>query len=176
MTPTISAVVLKTSTYRRNRPEQDQGQGVPHQPYRALQRPHADGHAVGCRWASICQVPHRGGGVLAAMECQGVCRACRRPLLRPRHRQNRNRSRDERGSCHRRPDLFRRRHRPADFNRPQAQRADLQMYEQMAVICESVNADRSIRGHVLTGAGDKAFARAPTFRSSIARPRRIARL
>jgi enoyl-CoA hydratase/carnithine racemase len=32
------------------------------------------------------------------------------------------------------------------------------MYEQMATICEAVNADRSIKALVLTGAGDKAFA------------------
>ena len=32
------------------------------------------------------------------------------------------------------------------------------MYEQMAAICESINADRSIKALILTGAGDKAFA------------------
>ncbi len=32
------------------------------------------------------------------------------------------------------------------------------MYERMAAICETVNADRSIKAMILTGAGDKAFA------------------
>ena len=45
------------------------------------------------------------------------------------------------------------------FNRPQARNAlTFAMYEQMAAICESVNADRSIKAMILTGAGDKAFA------------------
>ena len=45
------------------------------------------------------------------------------------------------------------------FNRPQARNAlTFAMYEQMAAICESINADRSIKAMILTGAGDKAFA------------------
>ena len=45
------------------------------------------------------------------------------------------------------------------FNRPQARNAlTFAMYEQMATICETVNADRSIKAMILTGAGDKAFA------------------
>src|ERR1700761_4725448 len=45
------------------------------------------------------------------------------------------------------------------FNRPQARNAlTFAMYEQMASICESVNADRSIKAMILTGTGDKAFA------------------
>ena len=32
------------------------------------------------------------------------------------------------------------------------------MYEQMAAICETVNADRSIKAMILTGAGPRAFA------------------
>src|SRR6202165_4124259 len=45
------------------------------------------------------------------------------------------------------------------FNRPQARNAlTFAMYERMAAICESVNADRSIKAMILTGAGDKAFA------------------
>ena len=45
------------------------------------------------------------------------------------------------------------------FNRPQARNAlTFAMYEQMAVICETVNNDRSIKAMILTGAGDKAFA------------------
>jgi len=36
------------------------------------------------------------------------------------------------------------------------------MYEQMAAICATVNADHSIRAMILTGTGDKAFASAPT--------------
>src|ERR1700726_104886 len=45
------------------------------------------------------------------------------------------------------------------FNRPQARNAlTFAMYEQMAAICETVNADRSIKAMILTGAGDKAFA------------------
>src|SRR5246500_2767600 len=45
------------------------------------------------------------------------------------------------------------------FNRPQARNAlTFAMYEQMAAICEAVNADRSIKVMILTGAGDKAFA------------------
>ena len=45
------------------------------------------------------------------------------------------------------------------FNRPQARNAlTFAMYEQMAEICESVNADRSIKAMILTGTGDKAFA------------------
>jgi enoyl-CoA hydratase len=45
------------------------------------------------------------------------------------------------------------------FNRPQARNAlTFAMYEQMAVICETINNDRSIKAMILTGAGDKAFA------------------
>src|ERR1700691_6677920 len=45
------------------------------------------------------------------------------------------------------------------FNRPQARNAlTFAMYEQMAAICETINADRTIKAMVLTGAGDKAFA------------------
>lgn len=45
------------------------------------------------------------------------------------------------------------------FNRPQARNAlTFAMYEQMAAICETVNADRTIKAMILTGAGDKAFA------------------
>src|SRR6202035_5222574 len=45
------------------------------------------------------------------------------------------------------------------FNRPQARNVlTFAMYEQMAAICETVNADRSIKAMILTGAGDKAFA------------------
>src|SRR6266849_1178336 len=45
------------------------------------------------------------------------------------------------------------------FNRPQARNAlTFAMYEQMAAICETVNADRSIKAMILTGSGDKAFA------------------
>ena len=45
------------------------------------------------------------------------------------------------------------------FNRPQARNAlTFAMYEQMAVICENINADRSIKALIITGAGDKAFA------------------
>src|SRR5262252_3229868 len=45
------------------------------------------------------------------------------------------------------------------FNRPQARNAlTFAMYERMAAICESINADRSIKALVLSGAGDKAFA------------------
>jgi enoyl-CoA hydratase len=45
------------------------------------------------------------------------------------------------------------------FNRPQARNAlTFAMYERMAEICQSINADRSIKALILTGAGDKAFA------------------
>src|SRR5258705_1115717 len=45
------------------------------------------------------------------------------------------------------------------FNRPQARNAlTFAMHEQMAAICETVNADRSIKAMILTGTGDKAFA------------------
>ncbi|HWW46454.1 MAG TPA: enoyl-CoA hydratase/isomerase family protein [Xanthobacteraceae bacterium] len=45
------------------------------------------------------------------------------------------------------------------FNRPQARNAfTFAMYEQLAAICAAVDADRSIRAMILTGAGDKAFA------------------
>jgi hypothetical protein len=45
------------------------------------------------------------------------------------------------------------------FNRPQARNAlTFAMYEQMATICEAINADRSIKALIMTGAGDKAFA------------------
>src|SRR3979409_1177162 len=45
------------------------------------------------------------------------------------------------------------------FNRPQARNAlTFAMYEQMATICETINADRSIKALILTGTGDKAFA------------------
>jgi enoyl-CoA hydratase len=45
------------------------------------------------------------------------------------------------------------------FNRPQARNAlTFAMYEQMAKICENINADKSIKAMIMTGAGDKAFA------------------
>ena len=45
------------------------------------------------------------------------------------------------------------------FNRPQARNAlTFAMYEQMAAICEAINADRSIKALIMTGTGDKAFA------------------
>ena len=45
------------------------------------------------------------------------------------------------------------------FNRPQARNAlTFAMYERMAEICDEINADRSIKALILTGAGDKAFA------------------
>ncbi len=45
------------------------------------------------------------------------------------------------------------------FNRPQARNAMLfGMYERLAEICAEVEADRSIRALILTGAGEKAFA------------------
>src|ERR1044072_336390 len=45
------------------------------------------------------------------------------------------------------------------FNRPQARNAlTFAMYEQMASICQEINADRSIKALIMTGAGDKAFA------------------
>lgn len=45
------------------------------------------------------------------------------------------------------------------FNRPQARNAMLfSMYECLAEICAGIEADRSIRALILTGAGDKAFA------------------
>jgi enoyl-CoA hydratase/carnithine racemase len=45
------------------------------------------------------------------------------------------------------------------FNRPQARNAlTFAMYERMAAICAEINADRSIKALILTGAGDKAFA------------------
>src|ERR1700709_795848 len=45
------------------------------------------------------------------------------------------------------------------FNRPQARNAlTFAMYEKMAAICETVNADRSIKAMILTGSGEKAFA------------------
>ncbi len=45
------------------------------------------------------------------------------------------------------------------FNRPQARNAMLfGMYERLVEICTEVEADRSIRALILTGAGEKAFA------------------
>src|SRR5213080_5465139 len=45
------------------------------------------------------------------------------------------------------------------FNRPQARNAlTFAMYERMAEICQEINADRSIKALIITGAGDKAFA------------------
>src|SRR5258705_13420325 len=50
------------------------------------------------------------------------------------------------------------------FNLPQARNAlTFAMYEQMAAICQSINADRSIKAKILTGAGDKAFASGTDF-------------
>jgi len=44
------------------------------------------------------------------------------------------------------------------FNRPQARNAmTFAMYDRLAVLCEQVNADRSLRALVLQGAGGKAF-------------------
>jgi enoyl-CoA hydratase len=45
------------------------------------------------------------------------------------------------------------------FNRPQARNAlTFAMYERLAGICESANAERSIKAIFITGGGDKAFA------------------
>ena len=44
------------------------------------------------------------------------------------------------------------------FNRPQARNAmTWHMYERLVEVCEEVNADRSVRAMVLTGAGGRAF-------------------
>jgi enoyl-CoA hydratase/carnithine racemase len=44
------------------------------------------------------------------------------------------------------------------FNRPQARNAmTWHMYERLVEVCEAVNADRSVRAMVLTGAGGRAF-------------------
>src|ERR1700719_3650602 len=45
------------------------------------------------------------------------------------------------------------------FNRPQARNAlTFAMYEQMASICEAINADRSIKAMIIAGTGENAFA------------------
>ena len=45
------------------------------------------------------------------------------------------------------------------FNRPQARNAlTFAMYERLAEICAEIDADRSVKALVITGAGDKAFA------------------
>lgn len=45
------------------------------------------------------------------------------------------------------------------FNRPQARNAlTFAMYERLASVCAEVDADRSIKAMLLTGAGDRAFA------------------
>ncbi|WID98930.1 enoyl-CoA hydratase [Bosea vestrisii] len=45
------------------------------------------------------------------------------------------------------------------FNRPEARNAfTFEMYERLVEICETVNADTSIRAVILTGAGGRAFA------------------
>ena len=45
------------------------------------------------------------------------------------------------------------------FNRPQARNAlTFAMYERLAAVCAEVDADRSIKAMLLTGAGDRAFA------------------
>src|SRR5579875_1464142 len=45
------------------------------------------------------------------------------------------------------------------FNRPQARNAlTFAMYERLAAICAEIDADRSVRALLLTGAGDRAFA------------------
>ena len=45
------------------------------------------------------------------------------------------------------------------FNRPQARNAlTFAMYERLASVCGEVDADRSIKAMLLTGAGDRAFA------------------
>src|SRR5713226_9038650 len=45
------------------------------------------------------------------------------------------------------------------FNRPQSRNAlTFDMYEGLASVCGKVNADRSIKALLITGAGDKAFA------------------
>lgn len=45
------------------------------------------------------------------------------------------------------------------FNRPQARNAlTFAMYERLAAVCVEVDADRSIKAMLLTGAGDRAFA------------------
>jgi 1,4-dihydroxy-2-naphthoyl-CoA synthase len=60
------------------------------------------------------------------------------------------------------------------FNRPQARNAlTFAMYERMAAICEEINADRSIKALIMTGAGER-LPRAPIFPSSApSRPRRM---
>ncbi len=45
------------------------------------------------------------------------------------------------------------------FNRPQARNAlTFAMYERLAAICAEIDADRSVRALLLTGAGERAFA------------------
>ena len=115
----------------------------------------------------LAKVPHRGGGVLAAMEVLKGRDVVPMPkaLPWPEIVSTRN-TRTERAAMNApvaaTEDLI---YSVEDgiarltFNRPQARNAlTFAMYEQMAAICETVNNDRSIKAMILTGAGDKAFA------------------
>jgi enoyl-CoA hydratase/carnithine racemase len=52
------------------------------------------------------------------------------------------------------------------FNRPQVRKAvTFAMYERLAEICQTANADRSIKVLILTGAGMKRSPRAPISRN-----------
>ncbi len=157
--------------------EQDQGQGVPDRPYRTFQRSDADGNAVG----------HRDGARSRQGAASRRRRAGRHGSPeRPRRGadaeiEGRGREaiksagvRDPTAPCNNRKSVRMNAPVPATedliyvvedgiarltFNRPQARNAlTFAMYEQMASICESVNADRSIKAMILTGTGDKAFA------------------
>ena len=127
----------------------------------------------------LAKVPHRDGGVLAAMEVlkgrEVVPMPKSKAAVAKRHdfergwstRQFSRQQRQQKERAMNAPvpateDLI---YAVEDgiarltFNRPQARNAlTFAMYEQMAAICETINADRSIKAMILTGAGDKAFA------------------
>src|SRR5262249_16210842 len=149
----------------RHRVEQNQGQGVSHWSHRPLQRSDADGHAVGRRDGSRSR---KGAAPL------------RRRARRHGRAQSPRRSRDAENGGRLKFNPSNKEERAMNapvttsedllysvqdgiarltFNRPQARNAlTFAMYEQMASICEAINADRSIKALILTGAGDKAFA------------------
>ena len=152
------------------------GKVVPHRPYRPLQRSDADGNTVGRRDGSrsrqgAASQRRRAGGdgsperarrgadaeIKAAVQVGLALRfeSCHAPNQEQKERAMNAPVQATEDLIYTVEDGIAR----LTFNRPQARNAlTFAMYEQMAAICETVNADRSIKAMILTGAGDKAFA------------------
>src|SRR5216683_2201707 len=150
-----------------HRPWKAQGQGVPDRPYRTFQRSDADGDAVGCRdGPGSCKgtasqrwrARRHGCPETTRRGVDAEIKGCRRlNCFNAAQQRQEQKERTMNAPIPATEDLI---YVVEDgiarltFNRPQARNAlTFAMYEQMAAICETVNADRSIKAMILTGTG-----------------------